>query len=113
MGPRGDGDVVAVSVVDRRGLGELVARVERVLADRYGSVEPDVPLLTRERHQVALARAADEVRVFRGAWAGRSLPAPVAAVHLRSAVAALEEVIGGVDLEDVLDRLFRTFCVGK
>jgi tRNA modification GTPase len=34
-------------------------------------------------------------------------------VHLRSAVHALEELIGVVDVEDVLDRLFASFCVGK
>jgi tRNA modification GTPase len=37
----------------------------------------------------------------------------VAAVHLRAAVLALEELIGSVDVEDVLERVFRTFCVGK
>lgn len=106
-------DITAVSVVDRRGLGALVDRVAAELERRYGTIDPDVPLLTRERHQVALSRAAAEVRVFREAWATRALPAPVAAVHLRSAVNALEEIIGAVDLDDVLDRLFRTFCVGK
>ena len=99
--------------MDRRGLAELVARVGGELKQRYGSIDPEVPLLTRERHHVALSRAADEVRVFREAWAARSLPAPVAAVHLRSAVATLEDVIGAVDLEEILDRLFGTFCVGK
>jgi tRNA modification GTPase len=46
-------------------------------------------------------------------WATGTLPAPVAAVHLRAAVAALEELVGAVDTEDVLDRVFRSFCVGK
>jgi tRNA modification GTPase len=37
----------------------------------------------------------------------------VAATHLKSAVLALEELIGAVTREDVLDRLFASFCVGK
>jgi tRNA modification GTPase len=37
----------------------------------------------------------------------------VAAVHLREATRHLEELIGVVDVEDVLDRLFSSFCVGK
>jgi tRNA U34 5-carboxymethylaminomethyl modifying GTPase MnmE/TrmE len=37
----------------------------------------------------------------------------VAAVHLRAAVTALESVIGAVDVEDVLARVFGEFCVGK
>ena len=38
---------------------------------------------------------------------------PVVAVHLRVAVAALEDLVGVVDTDDVLDRVFRSFCVGK
>jgi tRNA modification GTPase len=34
-------------------------------------------------------------------------------VHLRSAAHALEELIGAVDVEEVLGRVFSTFCVGK
>jgi tRNA modification GTPase len=34
-------------------------------------------------------------------------------VHLRAAVSALEDVIGVVSTEDVLDRVFATFCIGK
>jgi tRNA modification GTPase len=41
------------------------------------------------------------------------VPAVIAAVHLRAAVHALEEIIGAVDTEDILDRLFAEFCVGK
>ena len=42
-----------------------------------------------------------------------ALPAPVAAVHVRAAAAALDELIGTVDVDDVLARVFSTFCVGK
>jgi tRNA modification GTPase len=34
-------------------------------------------------------------------------------VHLRAATHALEALIGAVDVEDVLDRVFSSFCVGK
>jgi tRNA modification GTPase len=37
----------------------------------------------------------------------------VAAVHLHDAVAALEGLVGAVDVEHVLDEVFRRFCVGK
>jgi tRNA modification GTPase len=43
----------------------------------------------------------------------RDLPAPVAAVHLREAVKSLEDLVGAVDVEDILDEVFRRFCVGK
>jgi tRNA modification GTPase len=37
----------------------------------------------------------------------------VAAVHVRSAIGALDELIGAVEVEEILDRVFSTFCVGK
>ena len=58
-------------------------------------------------------KAREELRGFRAAWATRALPAVVAAVHLRQATHSLEELIGAVDIEDVLDRVFSSFCVGK
>jgi tRNA modification GTPase len=54
-----------------------------------------------------------EVERFRSAWTDGGLPAPVAATHLRNAVGALEELIGIVGIDDVLDRVFSAFCVGK
>ena len=39
--------------------------------------------------------------------------ADIAAVHVRAAVQALDELIGVVDPEDVLARVFEHFCVGK
>jgi tRNA modification GTPase len=42
-----------------------------------------------------------------------TVPTSVAAVHLRSAVHELETLIGALDVEDVLTRVFSTFCVGK
>ncbi len=46
-------------------------------------------------------------------WRTPMAPASVAAVHIRSATHALDELIGSVDVDDVLDRVFRSFCVGK
>jgi tRNA modification GTPase len=37
----------------------------------------------------------------------------IAAVHLRAAVVALEEIIGAVSVDDLLDEVFSRFCVGK
>jgi tRNA modification GTPase len=41
------------------------------------------------------------------------LPATVAAIHVRAAADALGELIGAVQVDDVLDAVFRRFCVGK
>lgn len=103
-----------MSAVTGRGLRALVAAAVGAVAARHGGVPAaDTPLVTRARHRAALAQAHDELARFVEAWEADALPAPVAAVHLRAAVGALEEIIGAVDVEDVLGRLFSTFCVGK
>lgn len=105
--------VVAVSAETGEGVDELVNAIEIAVAAEAIPAEADAPLLTRERHRFAVSHALDEVRAFRDGWQNAALPAPVAAVHLREAVTTLEDLIGAVDVEDVLDEVFRRFCVGK
>jgi tRNA modification GTPase len=104
---------VSVSAESGRGLSTLVEAILELVSSGIANVALDAPLLTRERHRYAIARALDEVREFRERWRNDDLPAPVAAVHLRTAASLLEELIGSVDVEDVLDEVFRRFCVGK
>jgi len=104
---------IAVSAETGEGLGGLLSAIAEVVSGGAGVQDVDAPLLTQERHRYAIARALDELRGFRDRWAAREIPAPVAAVHLREAVTTLEELIGAVDVEDVLDEVFRRFCVGK
>jgi tRNA modification GTPase len=105
--------VVAVSAMSGAGLHALLDEVVATVAARWDVPAPDMPIITRARHRSALTRAADELAEFQTIWAAASLPAVVAAVHLRAAVACLEDVIGPVGVEDVLDRVFAEFCVGK
>ena len=66
----------------------------------------------RERHARALRTAREEVQAFIAAIDAK-VPAEFAVTHLREAIAALEELIGVVSIDDVLDRVFGDFCVGK
>lgn len=111
-GPADQGPV-GVSAETGEGLRTLLDRIGEVLGRSIAAVAPDTPVVTRARHLAALRVARGEMRDFLTAWEAGELPAPVIAVHLRAAVAALEELVGVVDTEDVLDRVFRSFCVGK
>jgi tRNA modification GTPase len=102
-----------VSAEQGVGLPELVAAIERVIDDRHGDIVPDLPILTNARHRQAIEAAYLEVKDFERVWAEEKLPATVAAVHLRTAVSSLEELIGSVEIDDVLDQVFSSFCVGK
>jgi tRNA modification GTPase len=108
-----DRDIAVVSAETGDGLRELIERIELEIDKRSHAPEPDVPVLTRARHQSALCLARNEVAGFLEAWEEGDLPATVTASHLRAAATALTELIGVVDVEDVLGRVFAEFCVGK
>ncbi|MDX1579196.1 MAG: tRNA uridine-5-carboxymethylaminomethyl(34) synthesis GTPase MnmE, partial [Gemmatimonadota bacterium] len=59
-----------------------------------------------------LEKSLSEVHSFRNAE-NQLLPPEIAATHLQEAELALETQLGEIDHEDVLDALFRSFCVGK
>ena len=105
--------VISVSAETGTGLQELLAAIDDLLDTRHGETVPDLPVLTRARHSKAIGTARSELEGFKQAWREEKLPATIAAVHLRAAVHALEELIGAVDVDDVLDRVFSSFCVGK
>jgi tRNA modification GTPase len=103
---------VGVSAVTGEGLDALRRAVaERVFADRVALADLE-PALTRARHRTALERArgalAGALAQFRG-----SGDAVLVAHHVREATTALDELVGAVDVEDILDRVFANFCVGK
>jgi len=108
----GPPDRLPVSVVTGAGIGELKRRLAEVAFGRLlvlGDVEP---VVTRARHRGALERALAEVDAFHAAR-GSGVDAAAAATHLRAAVGALDDLIGVVTPDDVLDRVFASFCVGK
>jgi tRNA modification GTPase len=70
------------------------------------------PALGRARQRTALARAREALAAALDQFHGAG-DAVLVAHHVREATAALDELVGAVDIEDVLDRVFGTFCVGK
>ena len=103
---------VPVSVRSGYGL-EAVKGALRDLAFQ-GVVEnrDEVPVVTSRRQADLLTIARDEVDGFGEALAG-GIPPEVASAHLKAAESALEEILGVVSTDDVLDRVFREFCIGK
>jgi tRNA modification GTPase len=106
-------ETVIVSAELGQGLKELLAAVAGILDREHPRGDPESPIVTRERHVRALTEARNEVAAFQELWSAGEMPAVIAAVHLRAAAGALESLVGAVDIEDVLGRLFASFCVGK
>jgi tRNA modification GTPase len=105
-------DRLAVSVITGVGLDTLRKRLAEVAFGQLLALGDVEPVVTRARHRAALERALGELDGFRTAR-GAGVDAAAAATHLRAAVTALDDLIGVVTPDDVLDRVFATFCVGK
>lgn len=104
---------LGVSAVTGAGLGELCA----VMSGRlFGSISAHgdlEPLLTRQRHRAALEGALAALQDAVGESDPSNGDVVLAAHHVRRAITGLDELIGIVDVEEVLGRVFGTFCVGK
>ena len=104
---------VAVSARTRQGLPELKGRIDLELSASLGSVPMDGAVLLRARHRRALEQAHTELSQFIEVWSTAELPPTIAAVHLRAATGALGDLFGSVETDEVMDRVFQSFCVGK
>ena len=103
---------IAVSTISGAGLDVLKQRLAEVAFGRLLSLGDVEPVVTRARHRTALAGALAELDAFQAAR-GAGVDAAATATHLRAAVGALDDLIGVVTPDDVLDRVFASFCVGK
>jgi tRNA modification GTPase len=90
------------------GLEELIAALVAFAQNYFGSV--DDSLIGRERQRKLLQQTAASLQRSMGAIGkGEELVAE----DLRMAAFALGRLLGRVDVEDILDVIFRDFCIGK
>ena len=107
------GPAISVSARTGRGLTELLTAIDARLMAEHGARHDDAPGLTRARHQAAVAGAVEELEMFCQVLQGGTVPTSIAAIHVRRAADLLGELIGVLHTDDVLDVVFRQFCVGK
>ena len=104
------GGASGLSVSGKTGLGldDLLAAIVGELSGRLAGAG----LLVRERHRQSVERAAAAVDVALGHLGAGTAPELVAE-DLRQAIAALDSLVGRVDVEHLLDVIFASFCIGK
>jgi tRNA modification GTPase len=99
----------AISGASGEGVQNLIEDVTRILSDRAASIG----VATRERHRIAMLRAVESLGEARRLVSMGSEMTDLAAEELRTAVRALDSLVGRVDIENVLDEIFASFCLGK
>jgi tRNA modification GTPase len=103
--------MVQISAKTGAGLDELRDRIRRIVGS--GDLEPrEGAMATRTRHHAALT-AAESALDKTVESVSTSLSGEFIAVDLRGAIDALGEITGAVSTDDVLDRIFSEFCIGK
>ena len=105
--PGGRNQPLFVSALTGEGLPELLAELTRKIAARFGVIG-NAPSLTRARHREAL----EECRTYLQ-HALNAMQSELRAEDLRLAMRSLGRITGHVGVEDLLDIIFRDFCIGK
>lgn len=108
---------VSISCLTRQGMEEFLQLLTDRVKDRLGGATRKDPtegtLLTRARHRQHVQAASEALERFITLSAQGSLVVDMAAEELRLAASELGRITGAVDVEDVLDKLFMDFCIGK
>jgi len=99
---------IACSTKTAEGMNHLLSRLTRFAEETISLGE--APLATRERHRHYLKEC---LAGLKAAVDSHHLPAELRAEDLRRAADALGRITGRIDVEDLLDVIFRDFCIGK
>ncbi len=102
------GTAVLVSSATGQGLAELEAELSRRVSDTLAREE--APALTRARHRRLVVEAREALEL---ALRALGQGAELAAEDVRRAAWAIGRLTGRVDVEDLLDEIFSSFCIGK
>src|SRR4030067_29879 len=103
--------VVCTSIIQ----GEGIDLLRKVIRDTVVGKEKGIAgetIVTNLRHKNALEHSKMELNNFLEALHNK-LPLEIQALHLRGALDSLGEITGVVTTEDILDRVFSEFCIGK
>lgn len=109
------GPLVYLSAQYGTGLTHLEERIQAVVGGTGltpGQEQTERGTISRVRHRDALVKAEHSLRQV-SASLQAALPLDIVAVDLHAALDHLGEITGHVSSEDILDRVFREFCIGK
>jgi tRNA modification GTPase len=104
--------VAVTSSVTGAGLDEFAAAIAGLLSSTAAGTRAGCVAATAVRCGESLGRAASAVEVAAN-LAARDAGDELVAAELRAALGELGKVIGAVYTDDLLDRIFKSFCIGK
>jgi tRNA modification GTPase len=107
-----DDPMVWVSALNGKGIDDLKKTIYTSLAQRDVRATPEHLIVANIRHKTALTQIKDNLsNAMKGMEEGTSVE--FIAFEIRSALEALGELVGETTSEEVLNRIFEQFCIGK
>lgn len=106
-----EGELLAISVKENRGFDALIDALKNLFLDGQDATADDA-LLGNTRHKDALGRARDAMARCMETIATR-MPEDFISMDLQDANRALGEITGDTSDEEIIDRIFTKFCLGK
>jgi tRNA modification GTPase len=103
--------LLAVSALTGEGIAELRRKILDQIAPEEG-MAPEAGFITSVRHEQRLRESVACLEKARDAAAG-SIPHEMLLIDLYEALAALASITGAATADDILNRIFATFCIGK
>ncbi len=104
--------IVQISALKNEGIDDLKKTIYTSLAHRDVRSTPEHLIIANIRHKTALTQARNNLfNTMKGLEEGTSLE--FIAFEIRSALEALGELVGETTTEEVLNRIFEQFCIGK
>ncbi|CAN7939332.1 unnamed protein product [Ixodes hexagonus] len=103
-------DCIFTSCTTHEGIADLVSRLSAKLEALCSNPADGSPALTQERHRHHLQRCLENLQQFSSQVQGDAV---IAAEYLRLALTHLGRITGRVFTEEILDVIFRDFCIGK
>jgi tRNA modification GTPase len=104
-----DGDAQSISGKTGQGLSDLTNRIAEILQTRAAGASTAI----RERHRTAILAALAALESAKTELEYGMDRSELAAEELRTAIRALDSLVGRVDVEHILDEIFASFCLGK
>jgi len=104
-----------ISTLTGEGMDTLYDTIQQVIFSSMGQVThhtENTDIITRERHRILIEQAMSHVHIAMSEIA-QGVPEDLVSVNLRAAYMALGEVLGVEVADDILDRIFSEFCLGK
>ncbi|MFA5354336.1 MAG: tRNA uridine-5-carboxymethylaminomethyl(34) synthesis GTPase MnmE [Thermodesulfovibrionales bacterium] len=103
---------VRVSALKGEGLEELKESIISLFLTRGSSGPDETVMITNIRHRESIDRSGESLSTAKESLQ-RGEPLEVTALFLREALDSLGEIIGVVTTDDILERIFTQFCIGK